>query len=83
MNNVTNFSEDYAAWGNPVIITDVKPYVAREYTVESFYDYYLDHKDLLDTDMCEVSSVDETVDSIEDYFKLLEKLGPEAPNIRW
>ncbi|XP_028410855.1 uncharacterized protein LOC114533524 [Dendronephthya gigantea] len=81
--NVTNFNEDYVPWGNPTIITDVQPYVAREYTIENFYDYYLDHKDLLDTDMCEVSSLDENVDSIEDYFKLLEKLGPETPNIRW
>ncbi len=80
---MTNFSDDYVAWGNPVIITDVQPYLSKEFTVESFYSYYMAHKGQLDTDLCEVSSTDETIDTIEDYFKLLQKLGPETPNIRW
>ena len=81
--NVTNFSDDYVAWGNPVVVTDVQPYMAREYTVEGFYEYYLDNQQILDSDLCEVSSTDESVESINDYFQLLQKMGPETPNIRW
>ncbi|CAB3984350.1 Hypothetical predicted protein [Paramuricea clavata] len=81
--NVTNFADEYLAWGNPVIVTDVQPYMTKDFTMDRFSMYYMDHKDKLDADICEVSSEDETVDTIEDYFKLLEKLGLEAPNIRW
>ena len=83
LENVTDFGDEYAAWGNPVIVTDVQPYVGKKFTLEKFYTYYMDHRDKLDTDMCEVSSTDETVDTIEDYFTLLKKLGSDAPNIRW
>lgn len=81
--NVTDFTNMYSSLGNPVIVTDVQPYKDNEVTLEGFYVYYMDNKDNFDTDLCEVSSVDDTVDTIEDYFKLLEKLGTEAPNIRW
>lgn len=81
--NVTNFNEEFASWGNPIIVTDVQPYMSKNYTLESFFKYYQDNKVHLDADLCEVSSLDETVETIEDYYKLLQKLGPEAPNIRW
>ena len=81
--NVTDFSDEYAAWGNPIIVTDVEPYMTKNVTFESFLKYYEEHKEELDTDLCEVSSLDESVDTIEDYYKLLQRLGPEAPNIRW
>lgn len=83
VNNVTNFADEYLAWGNPVIVTDVQPYMTKDFTLDMFFIYYMDHKDKLDADLCEVSSEDEAVDTIEDYFKLLEKLGLETPNIRW
>ena len=83
VNNVTDFSDEYSSWGNPIIVTDVEPYMSKNVTVESFYLYYLGHKEKFDTDLCEVSSADESVDTIEDYFKVMNKLGPEAPNIRW
>ena len=81
--NVTDFSEEYVPWGNPIIVTDVQPYTSKKFTLESFYEYYTDHRANLDTDLCEVSSTDETVDTIEEYFELLRKLGSDAPNIRW
>ncbi|XP_046845790.1 uncharacterized protein LOC124439565 isoform X2 [Xenia sp. Carnegie-2017] len=81
--NVINFVDDYVSMGNPVIVTDVKPYMHKNITIESFYDYYLAHKEDLNKDLCEVSYVDETVDTIENYFNLLEKSGLETPNIRW
>ena len=81
--NVTNFVDDYVSMGNPVIVTDVKPYMHKNITIESFYDYYLAHKEDFNKDLCEVSYVDETVDTNEHYFDLLEKSGLETPNIRW
>ena len=28
--NVTDFSDEYAAWGNPIIVTDVEPYMTKK-----------------------------------------------------
>ena len=61
----------YAGWGNPIIITDVIPYADQS------------HSNELDQDTCEVSYPDNSVQTIGDYWKLLGKLGPEAPSIWW
>lgn len=73
----------YAGWGNPIIITDVIPYAEKKYTVDSFFEYYQSHSNELDQDTCEVSYPDNSVQTIGDYWKLLGKLGPEAPSIWW
>lgn len=83
LNNVTDFHNVYAGWGNPIIVKDVMPYAAKKYTVDVFFEYYESHSHELDEDVCEVSSLDNSVETIGDYDKLLKKLGPEAPNIWW
>lgn len=83
LNNLTDFHNVYAGWGNPIIITDVIPYAEKKYTVDSFFEYYQSHSNELDQDTCEVSYPDNSVQTIGDYWKLLGKLGPEAPSIWW
>ena len=83
LTNVSDFHNTYASWGNPIIITDVAPYMFRNYTVEKFMEYYEANEEQFDTDLCEVSSADESVNTIRDYSKVLKKLGPDAPSIRW
>ena len=83
LDNITDFHDTYASGGTPVIVTDVSPYSLKNYTVDSFFEYYRAHSQELDADLCEVSSLDESIDTIRDYYKLLIKLGPEAPGIRW
>ena len=83
LRNVTDFHNVYAGWGTPIIVTDVEPYASQTFTMDGFMTNYYEHRTVMDADLCEVSSIDESINTIDQYNGLLKKLGPETPNIRW